>query len=139
PRPLRGRRLPPAAQCCGGSRRDRGDRVNLPDELLGRPFAHRGLWNLHGAPENSLRAMEEACQAGYGIEFDVRLSADGEAVVFHDDVLERMTGRPERVDDLSAAELQTVTLGGTDQGIPRLSQVLHQVAGRAMLLVEIKA
>lgn len=111
----------------------------LPDELLGRPFAHRGLWNLEGAPENSLRAMEEACQSGYGIEFDVRLSADGEAVVFHDDLLERMTGRPERVDDLSAAELHTVSLRGADQGIPSLRQVLHQVAGRAMILVEIKA
>lgn len=111
----------------------------LPEELLGRPFAHRGLWNLDEAPENSLRAIEEACQGAYNIEFDVRLSADEQAVVFHDDLLERMTGRPERVDDLSAAELQTVSLRGTDQGVPTLAQVLHQVGGRAMLLVELKA
>jgi glycerophosphoryl diester phosphodiesterase len=113
--------------------------VILPDELVGRPFAHRGLWNLDEAPENSLRAMEEACQSFYNIEFDVRLSADGHPVVFHDDSLERMTGRPERVDDLSAAELHTVPLRGTNQGVPTLSEVLHQVGGRVMVLIELKA
>ena len=44
--------------------------------LFGRPFAHRGL---HGPrrPENSIAAFEAAVQAGYAIELDVRVSADG--------------------------------------------------------------
>jgi glycerophosphoryl diester phosphodiesterase len=37
-----------------------------------------------GPPENSLGAFQAACAAGYGIELDVQLSADGEAMVFHD-------------------------------------------------------
>ena len=40
----------------------------------------------------SLGAFQAACQAGYGVELDIQLSADGEAMVFHDDDLKRMTG-----------------------------------------------
>ena len=54
-------------------------------------FAHRGLWD-ENAPENSLAAFEKAAEAGFGIELDVQLSADGEVMVFHDENLARMTG-----------------------------------------------
>lgn len=63
------------------------------DLLFAPPVAHRGLWSPHGAPENSLAGFQAACAAGYGIELDVQLSADGEAMVFHDDTLARLTGR----------------------------------------------
>ena len=62
------------------------------DRLFAPPIAHRGLWRPDGYPENSLGAFQAACQAGYGIELDVQISADGEAVVFHDGALKRMTG-----------------------------------------------
>ena len=58
------------------------------DLLFAPPVAHRGLWRPDGAPENSLAAFQAAAAAGYGIELDVQLSADGEAMVFHDGKLE---------------------------------------------------
>ena len=69
------------------------------DHLFHPPIAHRGLWSPDGPPENSLGAFQAACAAGYGIELDVQLSADGEAVVFHDDKLERMAGARGRIRD----------------------------------------
>jgi glycerophosphoryl diester phosphodiesterase len=62
-------------------------------DLVFKPaVAHRGLWSPAAAPENSLAAFQAACAHDYGIELDVQLSADGEAMVFHDATLERMTG-----------------------------------------------
>ena len=56
-------------------------------------YAHRGLHNeAEGIPENSMGAFARAVAEGYGIELDVHLSRDGEAVVFHDDNLRRMCG-----------------------------------------------
>lgn len=102
------------------------------------PFAHRGLWSPDGAPENSLAALDAACAASCGMELDVRLSADGEAVVFHDDTLERMTGERERVRDLPAAALADRRLCGTGATIPTLTQALAVIAGRTPVLVELK-
>jgi glycerophosphoryl diester phosphodiesterase len=110
----------------------------LPEGLYAPPIAHRGLWSADGFPENSLVAIERACQAGYGVEFDVRLSSDGEAMIFHDDTLERMTGLEGPLSAFSARELASTALLGGPDGIPSLGQVLSQVHGRAMLLVELK-
>lgn len=112
--------------------------TQLPDGLFSPPFAHRGLWSADGFPENSLAAIERACQAGYGSEFDVRLSADGEAMVFHDDGLSRMAGLDALVADLAAADLSSTPLLGGPDRIPTLAQVLELVRGRAMLLIELK-
>lgn len=113
--------------------------MTLTPGILTRPFAHRGLWRTDGPPENSLAAFEAACRAGYGIELDVQISADREAVVFHDDSLSRMTGVDADVWDVSAAELGQALLLDGPETIPTLAQVLDLVAGRAALLVEIKA
>src|SRR3569623_3654743 len=75
------------------------------ERLFDPPVAHRGLWSPDGAPENSLAAFQAACAAGYGIELDVQLSADGEAMVFHDGGLKRMTGLEARLSDLTTSEL----------------------------------
>src|ERR1700709_1302665 len=75
------------------------------ERLFDPPVAHRGLWTPDGPPENSLGAFQAACAAGYGIELDVQLSADGEAMVFHDDDLERMTGVAGRLSDRTTTEL----------------------------------
>ncbi len=113
--------------------------MTLPDGLFSPPFAHRGLWRPGESPENSLSAFERACQSSFGIELDVRLSHDGEVVVFHDATLERMCGIEASVWDLSAAELGATRLLGGPDAIPTLKETLDLVAGRAMVLVEIKA
>lgn len=108
------------------------------DLLFHPPIAHRGLWSPDGPPENSLGAFQAACAAGYGIELDVQLSADGEAVVFHDDKLKRMTGSDGRVRDYSAADLADLRLAGSDEKIPTLLETLALIGHRAMVHVELK-
>jgi glycerophosphoryl diester phosphodiesterase len=108
------------------------------DLLFHPPVAHRGLWRVDGPPENSLGAFQAACAAGYGIELDVQLSADGEAVVFHDANLARMTGVDARVGDLSAADLAELRLAETDEAIPTLLEALALIGHRAMVHIELK-
>jgi glycerophosphoryl diester phosphodiesterase len=108
-------------------------------EMLFSPaVAHRGLWTPGGAPENSLGAFQAACAAGYGIELDVQLSRDGEAMVFHDGGLARMTGIEGRLSDHTAADLQAMMLKGTDEGIPTLADTLRLVGRRALVHIELK-
>lgn len=112
--------------------------VKMPqDKRLLCDYAHRGL---HGAgvPENSLKAFRLAVEAGYGIELDIQLSADGEAMVFHDYTLSRMTGREGNLSEFTADELLMLSLAGTDERIPRLREVLELVDGKVPLLVELK-
>jgi glycerophosphoryl diester phosphodiesterase len=108
------------------------------ERLFEPAIAHRGLWAPDGPPENSLGAFQAACAAGYGIELDVQLSADGEAMVFHDDDLERMTGQPGRIADHNAADLVAMRLKGSDERIPTLVEALVEVGHRALVHVELK-
>jgi glycerophosphoryl diester phosphodiesterase len=108
------------------------------DLLFDPPIAHRGLWSFDGAPENSLGAFQAACAGGYGIELDVQLTADGEAVVFHDSTLDRMTGRAGRVSDYTAEDLGQMRLNGADETIPTLADALTLIGHRAMVHIEIK-
>jgi glycerophosphoryl diester phosphodiesterase len=112
--------------------------VEAPAWLRQRPVAHRGLHDA-ARPENSPAAFEAAAQAGFPIELDVHLTADGAAVVFHDEDLLRMTGRAGRVADATLAELRALPLLGTAERIPSLDDVLARVHGRVPLLVELKA
>jgi glycerophosphoryl diester phosphodiesterase len=113
--------------------------ATLPEALLRLPVAHRALHDrAAGRVENSPSAVAAALQPGYAIEIDLQLSADGVAMVFHDDDLDRLTAATGPVRDRTAAELQAIALtGGTDR-IPSFAQVLAQVAGRVPLLVELK-
>ena len=108
-----------------------------PAFLLDQPFAHRGL---HGGRvvENSLEAFDRAIAAGHGIELDVQLTADGDAVVFHDATLARLCGRTERVDALTRAALGAISLTGTQERIHSLHDVLRHIDGRVPVLIEIK-
>ncbi|MDB5429257.1 MAG: glycerophosphoryl diester phosphodiesterase [Caulobacter sp.] len=108
------------------------------ERLFEPAVAHRGLWTPDGAPENSLAAFQAACAGGYGIELDVQLSADGEAVVFHDSRLERMTGQEGRISDHSAADLGHMRLAGTDEAIPTLAEALVEVGHRGLVHIELK-
>jgi len=100
-------------------------------------FAHRGLHNKERA-ENSISAFRAAREAGFGIELDVRLSSDGELVVFHDPTLERVCGISGRVIDYTAQELSKMSLSGTEDGIPTFREVLALIDGAVPLLVEVK-
>ena len=108
------------------------------ERLFDPPVAHRGLWSPGGAPENSLAAFQAACAHGYGIELDVQLSSDGQAFVFHDSKLARMTGAEGRISDHSAHDLAALRLLGTDEGIPTLADTLTEVGHRAMVHIELK-
>ena len=113
--------------------------MTLPAAFLRTPFAHRALHDRKaGRVENSLKSIQAAIDAGYGIEMDLQLSADGHAMVFHDDVLDRLTARKGPVRAQTRGALEQIAL--TDDGgtIPALDTVLNLVAGRVPLLIEIK-
>lgn len=108
------------------------------DWLVAKPVAHRGLHG-NGIIENSLAAAEAAASAGYGIEVDLQLSRDGEAIVFHDDTLDRLTGESGPVSNRTAAELSKIQLKGSAETIPALEDLLRVVAGRTPLVLELKS
>lgn len=111
-----------------------------PGWLCARPIAHRGLHaERHGVVENSLAAAEAAIAANYAIECDVGLTRDGEAAVFHDETLERLTPVAANLRDLSADEITAIGFRGGEGRIPLLGDLLGTVAGRVPLLVEIKS
>src|SRR5215468_650212 len=91
----------------------------------GRPrvWAHRG--DSAHAPENTMLAFDRARAAGAdGIELDVRFDGGGNVVVFHDSPLERLTGQPGRMEDLSAADRRNLRVGG--ESVPLLADVLAE-------------
>ncbi len=100
-------------------------------------YAHRGLHN-SSVPENSIEAFSLAVESGFGIELDVRLSSDGELMVFHDETLDRMTDVSGKFDEFGADALGKIKLLGTENTIPTFREVLELVDGKVPLLVEIK-
>jgi glycerophosphoryl diester phosphodiesterase len=114
-------------------------RVPLPAALLRAPIAHRAFHKrTEGRPENSLPAMRAAIAAGYGIECDLQLTKDGQALVFHDEWLERLTPGTGFVTDYTLAEMQAIGLQDCAEPPPSLAEMLALVAGRVPLLIEIK-
>jgi glycerophosphoryl diester phosphodiesterase len=110
------------------------------DWLTARPIAHRGLHDAAlGLIENTAGAARAAIAAGYGIETDVQISADGEAMVHHDDVLGRLTEGEGRLDQKSAAELKRVPFRGSDEHMLTLGELCELVGGRGTMLIEIKS
>ncbi len=112
--------------------------MRLPRQLLEKPIAHRGLHD-DQAPENSMAAFRRALEAGYPIELDLRVLRDGQAAIFHDETLERMTGGKGRLKDLATSRIKKERLRGTDQAIPLFEELLELVSGRVALLVELKS
>ncbi|MBS1239652.1 MAG: glycerophosphodiester phosphodiesterase, partial [Proteobacteria bacterium] len=114
-----------------------------PDKVrvgwLGRHrYAHRGLHD-NATPENSLAAFTAAIAQGMGIECDVQRSGDGQAMVFHDWELDRLTAEKGPVAQRNAAALTQILLKGSNDRIPTLREVLGLIRGRAPLLIEIKS
>lgn len=107
-------------------------------KLRGWSYAHRGL---HGndVPENSMAAFRLALEQGYGIELDIHLMADGELAVIHDSSLKRTAGADVEIEDLTAEQLEQYRLEGTNERIPLFRDVLALYAGKAPLIIELKA
>ncbi|HLH91774.1 MAG TPA: glycerophosphodiester phosphodiesterase family protein [Xanthobacteraceae bacterium] len=110
------------------------------DWLTARPVAHRGLHDAaRGVIENTPSAFDAAIAGNYGIETDVQLSRDGEAMVYHDDALGRLTDGSGRLADLTVTELRTVPFRSTADRMITLAELTARVAGRVALVVEIKS
>ena len=111
----------------------------LLEFLKAQPFAHRGLHDAAaGIPENSLAAFDRAIEAGVGIELDIRLTKDGDVVVFHDDTLDRMTDRRGPLNALNRDSLKKVHIAGTSDTIMTLHDTLIHIRGRVPVLIEAK-
>ncbi|MXO61098.1 glycerophosphodiester phosphodiesterase [Altererythrobacter salegens] len=106
--------------------------------LSGHEYAHRGL-HTSADVENSPGAFAAAIARGMGIECDIQLSGDGQAMVFHDWELDRLTAETGPVADRTAAELGAIALGSSGERIPTLRDLLGLVRGRVPLLIEIKS
>lgn len=108
--------------------------------LTARPIAHRGLHGLAtGLIENTASAFLAAIAGGYGIETDLQISSDGEAMVHHDDALGRLTEGDGRLADMSAAALKAVRFKTGGDRILTLHELCELVAGRAPLVIELKS
>jgi glycerophosphoryl diester phosphodiesterase len=104
-------------------------------DLTAFAYAHRGLWS-KAVPENSLNAFRSAAAAGVGCELDVRMTKDGELVVFHDATLERMCGSPARISEINFVELRGHRLPDGSK-IPTLREALEAMNGLPTL-IEVK-
>lgn len=113
--------------------------VALPAAFLRAPIAHRALHDrARRRIENSASAVRAARAAGYGIEIDLQLSADGVPMVFHDEDLDRLTAESGPLNARTAGELSRITLKDSDDTIPTLAQVLGLIGGAVPLLIELK-
>ena len=110
-----------------------------PAWLTERPIAHRGLHDRTTLIENTVAAADAAILGGFGIECDVQLTADGDAVVFHDFTLDRLTDATGKVIDKTADELAAVPMKSTVERIPTLTRFLDMIGGRVPLVLEIKS
>jgi glycerophosphoryl diester phosphodiesterase len=108
--------------------------------LTALPIAHRGLHDAaKGVIENTATAFAAAIAGGFGIETDVQISADGEAMVHHDDALGRLTEGSQPLAAMTAAVIKAVRFKTTSDRILTLTELCALVAGRAPLLLELKS
>jgi glycerophosphoryl diester phosphodiesterase len=110
------------------------------DWLTAQPIAHRGLHDLTaGVVENTASAFLAAIADGYGIETDIQISADGEAMVHHDDALGRLTEGSGALAAMSTTAIQAVPFKSGGDRILTLSELCELVAGRVPLVIELKS
>jgi len=99
-------------------------------------IAHRGFSD--GYPENTLLAFKKAIESGAdGIETDLRLSLDGEIILFHDNDLSRLTTNDSKVEELTVMDLKKFDLG-KGESIPILNELIALAQGKVTLILEIK-
>lgn len=103
-------------------------------------YAHRGLHDKDkGVPENSLKAFDLAVRGGFGMEFDLQLTKDGQVVVHHDLTIQRTCGVDRNINEMTYEELSGYRLFGTEERIPLFTEVLKLVNGRTPLIIELKS
>src|SRR5690554_204338 len=105
--------------------------------------AHRG--SAFAAPENSLSAIHQAIDDGADyIEIDVQLTRDGVPVLWHDSDMQRIFGRPERINEVAYDDIKDLDAGSwfdarfADERVTTLAQAIDAVRGRAGLFVDLK-
>src|SRR5215212_7169098 len=114
--------------------------MRAPDWLTARPVAHRGLHDAaRGIMENMPAAAEAAIAHNFSIECDIQLTADGEAMVHHDDALGRLTVGSGALLDMTAAELRAVAFRDTSERMMSLGDLCNLVNGRVPLVIEVKS
>jgi glycerophosphoryl diester phosphodiesterase len=114
--------------------------MRAPDWLTARPVAHRGLHDRNsGIIENMPGAVSAAISGNFAVEVDIQLSADGEAMVHHDDELGRLTDGTGALRSLTAAELKQVAFKDTPERMMTLSDLCDLTAGRVPLVIEVKS
>ena len=114
--------------------------MRAPDWLTARPVAHRGLHDAaRGIIENMPGAVQAAIAGNFSIEVDIQLTADGEAMVHHDDALGRLTEGSGALLGKTAAELKAVTFKRTPERMMSLGDLCTLVAGRVPLVIEVKS
>jgi len=114
--------------------------VRAPKWLTARPVAHRGLHDAaRGIIENMPGAVKAAIAGNFSIEVDIQLTADGEAMVHHDDALGRLTEGSGALLDKTAAELKAATFKETPEHMMSLGDLCALVAGQVPLVIEVKS
>ena len=110
------------------------------DWLVARPIAHRGLHDpARGVIENTPSAVMAAVAGGYGIEVDLQITADGEAMVHHDDALGRLTDGAGELAAMSAADLKRVPFKSTGDRMITLGELCDMVREKVTLVLELKS
>jgi glycerophosphoryl diester phosphodiesterase len=110
------------------------------DWLIARPVAHRGLHDAQkNVIENTPSAFAAAIAERYGIECDLQITADGEAVVHHDEALGRLTDGSARLHTMNAADLKRIAFKATADRMVTLGELCDLVGGRATLVIELKS
>jgi len=114
--------------------------MRAPAWLTARPVAHRGLHDIsRGIVENMPGAVQAAIAGNFAIEVDIQLTADGEAMVHHDDVLGRLNQGSGALLQKTAAELKAVKFKDTGEHMMSLADLCTLIAGRVPLVIEVKS
>jgi glycerophosphoryl diester phosphodiesterase len=114
--------------------------LRAPDWLTARPIAHRGLHDrARGIIENMPAAARAAIAGNFAIECDIQLTADGEAMVHHDDELGRLTEGSGALLAKTATELKATAFKDTPERMMTLGDLCALVAGRVPLVIEVKS
>ena len=114
--------------------------MRAPDWLTARPVAHRGLHDsARGIIENMPAAIKAAIEADFSIEVDLQLTADGEAMVHHDDALGRLNEGSGPLLGMTSEKLKAVKFKDTSERMMSLGDLCALVQGRVPLVVEVKS
>ena len=114
--------------------------MRAPNWLTARPIAHRGLHDrARGIIENMPAAAQAAVSGNFGIECDIQLTADGEAMVHHDDALGRVTEGTGALLGMTSGQLRAVKFKDTSERMMSLGDLCALVAGRVPLVIEVKS